>query len=95
MITGSSPVGSTRKKTRDYIAKAELIHGNYYKGTCRNAAVARWNAETGKFLYWRNKFNDTFLETISPPEDEEIYDVFYAKRNITGEAVTPIPLEEN
>lgn len=67
----------------EHIPKSELIHGFYYQGHCRNAEVARWNAEIQRFIYRRHKFGDTWLEAICCPEDDEVYDVFYA------ESVTP------
>jgi hypothetical protein len=42
----------------------ELQHGGYYHGNCRNARVARWNAETKKFVYIREKFRAVFAEEI-------------------------------
>jgi len=58
------------------IKKEDLKHGHYYKGRCRNASVARWNADKQCFIHWRTKFMDTFLEEIKCPEDEAYYDVF-------------------
>jgi hypothetical protein len=58
------------------IAKADLLHGVYYTGTCRNATVARWNAEDQRFYHWRTKFADRFVETIRHPDDEAQFDVF-------------------
>ena len=66
---------------RDYtpvIPKLNLEHGAYYQGRCRNASIARWNGERGVFVYWRTKFNDTFLEEIRCPEDDKHFDVFVA-----------------
>ena len=68
---------------RDYtpiIKKENLIHGEYYEGRCRNANVARWNAETGFFYHWRNKFGNEYVEAIHCPEDDEMFDVFVAAR---------------
>jgi hypothetical protein len=59
------------------IPKNELIVGQYYRGRCRNAEVARWNGKC--FLYWRYKFGDYFLDEIRHPEDDKHYDVFYAQ----------------
>lgn len=76
---------------RDYtpkIAKKDLVHGTYYTGRCRNASVARWNGELGKFIHWRHKFGHKFLEEICHPEDEQYYDVFVV------EAVCENPEEE-
>ncbi|MEK7512905.1 MAG: hypothetical protein AAB601_01780 [Patescibacteria group bacterium] len=58
------------------IPKAELKHGAYYRGRCRNATVARWNAAKGCFYHWQTKFGMTFIETIRHPEDESRYDAF-------------------
>lgn len=58
------------------IAKEQLIHGAYYFGRCRNAQVARWNADKQVFVHWRTKFGNRFLEEIKCPEDEARYDVF-------------------
>lgn len=72
----------------EHISKEDLVHGFYYKGKCRNASVARWNNDIKKFIYWRSKFNDTFLETICCPEDDQHFDVFYAKEVIQPKDVT-------
>ncbi len=42
----------------------QLEHGQYYHGHCRNARVARWNSETQKFVYMREKFGFVFPEEI-------------------------------
>lgn len=64
------------------ITKAELEHGAYYDGHCRNAQVARWNAQMNCFVHWRYKFGQTFLEEIRHPEDEHHFDVFHPFRKI-------------
>lgn len=56
------------------IAKENLKVGAYYTGHCRNTDIARWAGD--RFLYWRYKFGMTFLEEISHPEDDTVYDVF-------------------
>lgn len=61
------------------IKKENLIHGTYYYGHCRNATLARWNANEGKFFHWRTKFGTTFIEEIKCPEDEQHFDVFVAE----------------
>lgn len=66
----------------EHVPKEDLVHGFYYKGECRNADVARWNNDIKKFIYWRSKFGDTFLEEICCPEDDEEFDVFYAQEII-------------
>ena len=73
------------------IKKEELVAGQYYRGHCRNASIARWDGEV--FTHWREKFGYVYLENIHCPEDEERYDVFYAHEPVT----TPdkeIPLGE-
>ncbi len=70
---------------RDYtpkIAKADLMHGAYYYGRCRNASIARWNADTQRFVYWRNKFGHKFVEEICHPEDDQVFDVFVVEKEI-------------
>lgn len=81
------------------IAKAELKHGHYYKGRCRNAYVARWDANTQLFYYWREKFGERFIEEIHCPEDENRYDVFITEEDLTElhqtVIIIPIPTEGN
>lgn len=55
---------------RPILPKARLLHGRYYKGRCRNATVARWNATENCFYYWREKFERIYIETIKCPTDE-------------------------
>lgn len=79
---------------RDYKAglkKAELEHGAYYRGICRNAEIARWNAEEQQFYHWRTKFGNTYIETIKHYEDEDHFDVFNAFEKIdTPEKEIPL-----
>lgn len=80
---------------RDYtskIPKAELVHGAYYVGRCRNATIARWNAETQQFYHWRTKFGMKFVETIKAPEDDQVFDVFIAEEICFG--AEEIPFQE-
>ncbi len=58
------------------IPKKDLVHNTIYKGHCRNAVEARWDADKQRFVYWRNKFGVRFEEDIYHPEDEDFYDVF-------------------
>lgn len=58
------------------IPKQELVVGNYYKGRCRNATLARWNGKV--FIYMRTKFWNTYITSIKAPEDESNFDVFIA-----------------
>lgn len=69
------------------VKKEELQHGAYYVGECRNASLARWNAEQQHFVHWREKFGSTFLETIRCPEDEARFDVFVTERLASAEEV--------
>ncbi len=65
-----------------FIAKENLRDGAYYKGTCRNAEVARWNGAEETFYHYRYKFGTRFIECIRCPEDEQRYDVFFAIEEI-------------
>lgn len=58
------------------IPKKELVHGAYYSGRCRNATIARWNGTINKFIHWREKYGQTFLESICHSEEQTSYDVF-------------------
>ena len=68
------------------VQKVDLVDGAYYRGQCRNAGVARWFAAQDRFTYWRNKFGCRFIEDIMHPDDDQVYDVFYAYEKI-GEPV--------
>lgn len=75
------------------IAKADLEHGAYYEGYCRNASVARWDAGKECFAHWRLKFGQNFVEEIKHPEDDDRYDVFVPDRKVDPAAETEIPLK--
>jgi hypothetical protein len=64
------------------LAKNQLEHGAYYVGECRNSRVARWNSEKQKFVYWRTKLGETFIEEIKHQEDETKWDSFAPKEKI-------------
>jgi hypothetical protein len=64
------------------IPKSKLAHGAYYYGRCRNATIARWNADVQRFVYWRTKFGESFVEEICHPEDDKVFDVFVVEREI-------------
>ncbi|ANJ65197.1 hypothetical protein FROZEN_68 [Erwinia phage vB_EamP_Frozen] len=64
----------------EHIPKEELIVGKRYKGRCRNATEAVWDGK--QFEYTRSKFGHTFQEKIYCPEDDDVYDVFYAQQAI-------------
>jgi len=72
------------------LRKEELVHGAYYRGTCRNAEVARWHAGAERFLYARTKFGSKYLEPIAHPVDERRYDVFMAVQAIDPTDATSI-----
>lgn len=75
------------------VAKEELKHGAYYKGVCRNADIARWNAEKQHFVYKRYKFGTWFMEEIFHPADDNIYDVFRPDFELDPHVVEEIPLQ--
>lgn len=56
------------------IPKEELIVGETYIGSCRNASEAVWNGEN--FTYMRTKFGTTYTENINHFQDDDGYDVF-------------------
>jgi len=65
---------------RPILPKDRLQHGRYYKGRCRNATVARWNADQQCFFHWREKFQRIYITTIKYPTDEaepwwDVFDV--------------------
>jgi hypothetical protein len=70
------------------IAKADLVHGKYYHGRCRNAQIARWNAEDEQFYHWRYKFG-WFVDNIKHPEDEKDFDVFVVEAPCEPEREIP------
>lgn len=76
------------------IPKADMAHGTYYKGFCRNARVARWDATNNLFVHWRSKFDDVYLETILHADDGGSWDTFKPFRLLPTEAVEfPIPFK--
>ena len=56
------------------IPKNELVIGETYIGSCRNASEAVWDGK--KFTYMRTKFGNTYPETINHFQDDDGYDVF-------------------
>lgn len=80
--------------TYTVIPKADMAHGAYYKGFCRNARVARWDATNNLFVHWRSKFDDVYLETILHADDGGSWDTFKPFRLLPTEAVEfPIPFK--
>lgn len=63
---------------RTILPRDQLRHGAYYKGRCRNATIARWNATQECFYHWCEKFGRTYIQTIKYPTDEQDpwWDVF-------------------
>jgi hypothetical protein len=78
--------------TTNYIPKSQLDHGAYYDGLCRNASLARWDEVSGTFWHWRTKFGQKFTESISHPEDDDGFDLFYPLKKVER-ATTVIPME--
>ena len=71
------------------IANAELLHGEYYAGRCRNARIARWNAETQRFVHQRHKCGFVYTEEICHPDDEQYFDVFVVEARCEPEKEIP------
>lgn len=67
------------------LRKETLEHGAYYRGTCRNAELARWHGPAQRFVHWRAKFGQRFLEAIRHPVDEPHFDVFLAVEKVAPE----------
>ncbi len=69
---------------RPILPKDQLKHGLYYKGRCRNATIARWNAEENVFYHWRKKFDRIYIQTIKYPtdEDEPWWDIFFVVEDL-------------
>jgi len=70
---------------RPILTKNQLNHGRYYKGRCRNATVARWNAKQQQFYHWRKKFDRIYIQTIKHPRDEmELFsDIFWVVEELS------------
>ena len=79
---------------RKYIEKNQLEHGLYYEGHCRNAGIARWDANRNKFFYWRQKFGEGFFEEINHCQDDNGYDLFYPQK-INHLPMRYIPLDDD
>ena len=78
--------------TTNYIPKSELVNGSYYDGLCRNASLARWDAENNVFWHWRTKLGTKFTENIHHPEDDDGHDLFYPLKRIERGSVDLIPM---
>lgn len=66
----------------------ELVDGIYYRGSCRNAQVARWQSEKGCFIHMRDKMGLVYPEEIPHPENDRGWDVF-----VPVEACEPAQVE--
>ena len=77
------------------IAKRDLLHGQYYKGKCRNASIARWDASRERFVHWRTKWGSKFTEEICHPEDEKHFDVFVVEEVCEAKEYIPFEGENN
>lgn len=71
---------------RPLLPRRQLRHGRYYKGRCRNATIARWHGEEGRFYHWRVKFDRVYLQTIRYPTDQEEpwWDIFFVVEELPG-----------
>ena len=64
------------------IPKENLVPGETYIGSCRNATEAVWDGE--RFTYQRTKFGSTYPEKINHFQDDGGYDVFVPIRAKEG-----------
>lgn len=71
--------------------KKMLTKGHYYAGVCRNAHIARWDGE--KFIHWREKFGNVFLEDIEYWDVDGHFDGFIPIFCIGAELPKPIDYE--
>ncbi len=75
------------------IPLSELVDGAQYIGHCRNACVAVWHADRQEFAYDRQKFGQSYVEYIKPPELDNVYDVFYAQAAMSVDG-SLVPLDD-
>ena len=77
------------------IMKAPFVNGAYYFGECRNAQIARYNAATDRFIYWRQKFGSVFAEDIHHAGNDDGFDLFepHGVLETLPEGFKEIPLE--
>ena len=62
---------------KPFLPKSELVDEVYYKGDCRNASMAIWDAEHNLFWYMRCKWGTWYPEDICHPEDDNGFDLYY------------------
>lgn len=65
-----------------------LTKNHYYAGKCRNAYIAKWDGE--KFIHWRTKFGNTFLENIEYWDINGQFDGFIPLFDLGTELPQPI-----
>ena len=58
------------------VKKEDLIDGAFYLGLCRNAGIAKWDAEKNVFWYLRFKMGTKYFEKINHISDDDGYDLF-------------------
>lgn len=76
------------------LRKTELEHGRYYRGTCRNAQVARWHAGAQKFVYMYREYGVLTVDAIRHAADEARYDVFLAVEETEPSTQQLVPDDE-
>lgn len=65
-----SIVDDARRECCGALRKAEMVHGNYYRGFCCVASIARWNAQTQRFTIINYPLGQQHFETIRHMDDE-------------------------
>lgn len=75
------------------IPKGDLVHGRYYVGHCRNARVARWDAASERFYYWREKAGAVYLARLHHAADRRGLDYFEPYDEAFEHQVRAIPLD--
>lgn len=60
-----------------FIRKDSLRDGVWYRGKCRNATFAQWDATGNRFLYLRQKFDMLYVDALNGPEDDNNFDLFF------------------
>lgn len=88
---GCSATDIEEAYSQGLLRKTELHHGYYYRGTCRNAEVARWHAGAQRFMYMHRDCGFWLSDAIPHVEDETRYDVFLAVEQTTPTAQQAVP----
>ena len=58
------------------IPKKDLLAGHFYLGNHRRGKIGQWDAQQNRFLYWREKFSQCFIDSMEHFEDWSQYSVF-------------------